>query len=200
MAAKKKRGGGPKPGQQKRSAREPDKIDYPFDPAEIEVGNEYFRELMGLGDSRIRELGQHGILVRSEIAGRLLLVPSLERLVREFGSSESNTERATKEARRRTAENTALQGDMKIDADAGKLLDREMADAVLADLLVAARQGLESIMVIVDASAASVDDKSKCRQILGQSLTECGEILERTAQAADDFYGEDDGFGDESGE
>ena len=75
-----------------------------------------------------------------------------------------------------------------------------MADAVLADLLVTARQGLESIMVIVDASAASVDDKSKCRQILGQSLTECGEILERTAQAADDFYGEDDGFGDESGE
>lgn len=190
---------GPKPGKQKRAAREPDPIEQP-DPNELEVGNEYFRDLLGFGDSKIRELGQHGILVRSEIAGRLLLVPSLERLVREFGSSESNTERATKEARRRTAENMALQGDMKIDADAGKLLDREMADAVLADLLVAARQGLESIMVIVDASAASVDDKSKCRQILGQSLTECGEILERTAQAADDFYGEDDGFGDESGE
>lgn len=164
---------------------------------EGEVNNAYFSELLGFGDSKLREMGQQGMLVRTDTPGRYLQIPSLVNLIKAFISSEAETERATKQARRQKEENLVLRQEIEIAEKAKELTSTAMAEAVLAELLVTARQGLESMNVIIDSSSASVDDKSKCRQILSQTLTSCTETLERTAKQADEFYEEDEGFSEE---
>lgn len=186
MTAKKPPEQHKKPGPKSRTVK--------TDSSETVADNEFFRKLLGLNDRRLRELGESGLLVRSEVPGQFQLLPSLINLIEQFTSKESETERATKEARRQKEQNIVLQQEIEISKTAGELLDAKSVEAVLADLLVTSRQGLESMSVIIDGSSASVDDKAKCKQLLSQTLIQCGDILERTSQQSEEFYTEDEGF------
>ena len=189
MAGKKT---GPKPGKQKRPEKPRDEPT----TENPEVSNEYFCNLLGLSDRKIREMGQGGILVRSDIAGKLKQIESLESLCKHLTGHELETKRAIEREKLHRLQGDTLDQDLARQQKAGQLIERPEAERVLADLLIGARRGMDNMVSSVETSSTVQDAGSKCRQIRSETLTELDGVLRRTAKDAG-VYGEDEGFGDD---
>ena len=160
------------------------------------VSYEYFVDLLGLTSRQIRNYGRDGVLVRAEISGHYLLEESKTTLIKHLLTAGTPDEERKRRALRIKAENDVVEQQMRMAEAAGNLVEKVQADAVLADLLVTSRKGLDNCVASIESSSSVREGTDKAKQVRAETLTELDGVLEKSASKSG--VAEDDGFGDDA--